>query len=316
MLDLQRFFDGLFLEKAITHLRLVDFARDNVRNMSIVANNPGGIYDDLITATTAAADNLAILSTTKTTDKGSRKGGTSAKDLARTNLEVYVANRYGWARALFGGKNDPRFIATFPSTLRVLIYAPGDDQFEQNILALIAKAHTYATDLPGFEAALISLNNIFTSADTTHGSQTSAVRNDIVTLETAAEALSDQLTDNVLEIAHNNRHSTTAKYTYFNETLLYPQHRLERKKGEPAKNSETDIPIEYFAGKIAKFHNTGAVSLTIGMKLRGVKVGSSFTVEHGHTIRERFDDFFTNGDNLYILNENDTPGIYQLDIIS
>ncbi len=316
MINLQNFFDGLFINKNITHTRLVAFALDNVRNMSIPANNPGGIYDDEISATQAAADNLSTFLTTKTGDKGSRKGGTSAKDLARTNVEVYVANRKGWARALLGGKTDPRFIATFPAPLSAMIYNPSDDVFDTNIQALIAKAHLYATQLPGFETDLTTLYNTFHTADNTHGSQTSAVRTDIVTVDTAAEALDDQLTDNVLMIAHNNRRSQTAAYVYFNVTLLYPEHRLERKKGEPAGRSTTDIPIDYFAGKRTHFHNKGATTLKIGMKLQGLPVGTIFTVAPDGRINKEFSEYFSNGDNLYIVNEDNVPGMYQLDIVS
>ena len=72
----------------------------------------------------------------------------------------------------------------------------------------------------------------------------------------------------------------------------------------------------YFAGKRTHFQNKGAATLKIGMKLSGLPVGTIFTVASGTNINKEFSEYFTNGDNLYIVNDDNVPGMFQLDIIS
>lgn len=314
MIDLQVFCDGLFREPKITFSRLVVFANDNANNME--NNDPTHIYTDAIAATRSAALNLDSLTTKKTIDVGSRMGGTSAKDQARRNIEIYVANHIGWARALFGGKTDPRFVATFPQGMKAF-YGKQNDIFENNLDALIEKSHVYVSVLGvDFETNLNTLKAAYASADTTQGTQKTDVRTDIVTEQMAADVLSDQLTDNVLLIAHNNRRSTTAITLYFNVALLFPIKRKEIKKGKPSANTEVDIcKIEYTAGKVVHILNNGATRLVFGMKLNNQKVGNTVTVEPGQTVKHPFSFFFTNGTSLYVINTGNTEGMFKMDIV-
>ena len=314
MIDLQTFFDGLFLDTKITHPRLVLFAFDNVANMT--NNNPGGIYTDAIEATNAAAENLDSICAQKAGTKGTRKGGTTAKDLARRDAEIYIANHTGWARALFGGKNDPRYVATFPQGMKAFYNVP-DPVFDDNLKALIEKANTYKAILgDAFETDLTLLLNNFKTAGETHTTQTADVRTIIVTEQMAADVLSDQLTDNLLLIARNNRRSKTAAKLYFNVDLLYPHKLKEIKKGTPAANSETEIcPIEYTEDKRTHILNNGAARLTFGMKLNGLKVGKTIALDPGQKANEPFSFYFSNGTSLYVVNNENIEGMFRLEII-
>jgi hypothetical protein len=314
MIDLQVFFDGLFQDPKITHPRLCKFAMDNVHNMS--NNNPGNIYDDAITATTAAATNLDSFTVQKIADLGSRKGGTTAKDHRRRDIEIYVANRIGWTRALFGGKDDPRFVDTFPQGMKAF-YSTTDAIFEDNVTSLIKKAHLYTTELgPVFETDLIALKANYVSAGTTQALQKTAVRSDIVTEQMAADVLSDQLTDNVLLIARHNRRSTTAVSLYFNTTLLFAPKTKEIKKGKLTGSSESEIcKIEYAEGKHIHILNTGATRLTFGMKLNDQKVGNIVSLESCQKSDEPMSYYFGNGTSLYVINNGTTEGMFRMEIV-
>ncbi len=315
MINLQVFFDGLFLDLAITYLRLSIFTRDVLLNLT--NNNPGGIYTDSINATQSANNNLESIMLAKTSDLGTRAGGVSAKNIARRNLEIYCANHIGWARALFGGKDDPRFIATFPKLTKAFYNVAGP-VFEVNIEALISKALLYSSVLgPEFESDLTELYAAYTSADEALGSSKSAVRTDIVTEQMAAEVLSDQLTDVVLLVARNNRKSQTAAKLYFNLDLLYPHTGKEIHKGKIAAHAEAEVcPIDYSHGKRTHIYITGATRLTFGMKLNGVKVGETISLDHGESGNEPFSFYFTNGTSIYVINDTAIEGMYQLDIIA
>lgn len=313
MIDLQNFFDGLFLEKAITYSRLVNYAQDNAASMT--NNNPGLIYDDAILATNAAAANLETMIVGKTGDKGARQGGTASKNIARTNAEVYVANNIGWARSLFGGKNDPRFIETFPQLMKSF-YPVTDQVFEENLVTLTSKANTYIVVLGvDFFNTLTTLVGDLQDSTSAHSSQTVKVRGDIVTVQMAADVLSDQLTDNVLLVARHNRRSQTASKLYFNTTLLYPVKQREYYDRTIEPHTEDDIcPITYAADKIVEFINKGAVKLTFGMKLAGDKVGATIELLPGQEVSKPYSFFFTNGSTFYVINSEGTKGMFHLEI--
>ena len=315
MIDLQRYFEGLFLETIIIFSRLIAFARDNANNME--NNNPGGIYDDSVVATRECATNLEIISSQKLTDKGTKVGGTDAKDLARANLTVYIANQIGWCRSLFGGKNDVRFKATFPNLMKSF-YNKSDVVFKESVDALIAKAHTYSSVLGAdFESKLTAFLLVYTNASTAHGTQMSDVKTDVITEQMAADALSDQLTDNLLLIARNNRRSKTAATLYFTVSLLYPAKRKKIYKGTVAAHGIKDLcDIEYTASKHAKFKNKGSTRLILGMKLNNEKVGELLIIEPSTEVDVEFSYFYSNGDCFYVVNDGEVEGIYQLTITS
>jgi len=315
MFDLQSIFEGFFNDKDITHDRLHTFALDNVRRMTL--NNPGAIYAQNIMDTQAKADDLKAKKTLKTGDKGTQKGATTAKDLERDKIEKYLAVQMPGAVTAFGGKATEGFRATYPHFMDSF-YGVTKEDFSTNVAALIVKANTYVTTLGiPFKDGITGMFATYTAANDTQAMDVVAVSADIDAENASAAILQDQLTDNVCDVAHNNRRSITAKALYFNENLLFGVQHKEIKKGTPEKDSETDIcKIVYSPGKLTHFYNKGAVKLIIGMKLLGVKVGVPFTALPNETVKKAFSDYFTNGDTLYVINPEDSIGMYQLDILS
>lgn len=282
----------------------------------MIANNPGSIYDGSITATTNARNNFHVSIGKKSADKGTTKGDTSAKGIARIALEVYIGNNIGMARGAFGGKTAPKFIETFPR-LMDSFYNVADGTFSTNAATLITKATKFEADLgTPFKTTLTTLFGTYSDASSEQGTGVSTVNTDIINENAYAVILSDQLTANVLLIGSNNRGSQTAVKLYFDIPKLYPVQHKEIKKGQPVGNSETDIAIVYSAGKRTHIHNKGATKLIFGMKLLGVKVGTSITLLPDGKTNQPFSFYFTNGDALYVENPETGTGIYQLDIIS
>jgi hypothetical protein len=315
MESLNNFFGSIFNIRTITHERLYTFAIDHISRMQ--TNNPGDIYNVQIGLTQTAADKLKSKMTKQTGDTGTREGGTSAKDGKRAAIEFYVGNQIGVARGLFGGKADPRFIETYPELMNA-VYGVTDVTFNTNIAALITKAHKYVAVLGSdFEDKLTTMYGEYTTADDSHVTETTAVSTDKTNEAEAALELSDQMTDNAADIGKNNRRSTTAQALYFNVTLLEGAQTKQIKKGTPEAHTDKDIcPIEYAGGKHTKIQNKGAVKLIFGMKLLDVKVGTTFEVLPGKEVNPAFSDYFSNGDALYVVNPEDSIGMFQLDIVS
>ena len=315
MIDLQRIFDGFYNDASITPDRLHTYAIDNIKRMTI--NNPGGVYDQNIIDTQKAADASKASKVTKTSDTGTREGGTSEKDKQRDAIEKYLAIQIQTAVGAFGGKSQTGFIATYPNLMNSFYGATAAD-FDTNVQALIVKAGTYVAVLGvPFQDAITKMYKDYGIADDTHTTDTATVGSDIIYEQLTTQALADQLTDNVCDVAHNNRRSTTAMGLYFTEKLLFPVQTKQIKKGTPAAHSETLIPIVYSAGKRVKAHNKGATVLTIGMMLEGVKVGETITLAPNGEADKAFSYFFTNGDNLYVINEDAVnAGMYVIEIIS
>ncbi len=315
MLDLQKIIDGLFRDASITHERLYNFSIDNIQKMT--NNNPGGIYDDNITNTQTAADNLQTAMSKTTGDTGTRMGGTTAKDAQRTAIENYLALQILNAAVVFGGKTTANYIETYPNGMNSF-YGVNKETFATNVEALITKAIKFESTLgTPFKTAITAMYTAYSTADDNQVNASADVSTDITNESAAATVLADQLTDNVFDIARNNRRSTTALTTFFTLSLLEPQHRKQIKKGNPGKHSETEVcTIEYSAGKRTHIHNTGATKLTFGMKLGGLKVGATITLLPDEKANEPFSFYFTNGDSLYVVNDEDVPGMYQLDIVA
>ena len=315
MIDFQKISDGFFNDEKITPDRLHTYAIDNIKRMKI--NNPGNVYDTNIIETQKKADALKASKVTKTSDTGTREGGTSAKDDERDLIIKYLAIEIPTAVGAFGGKDKAGFIATFPNLMNSFYNATAAD-FATNVEALIIKADTYETVLgTPFKDTITSMYDSYSKADDTHTTDTATVGSDIIYEVLTKQALADQLTDNVCDVAHNNRRSTTAMTLYFTEKLLFGVQTKEIKRGKPAPHSETLIPIVYSSGKRVHAFNKGAAVLTIGMMLEGAKVGETITLAPNGEAKEPFNFFFTNADNLYVINEDAVnAGIYYIEIVS
>ncbi len=315
MKNLQDYFDANFENVKITNTRLLTFADNNILNMT--NNNPASIYDTNISNTQNRVEILRKMINTKTSDIGTRMGGTSEKDTARAAIEKYVANYIGTARGSFGGKDTKGYIETFPNGMDSF-YRVTKEDFSINVNTLVGKAGKYVGVLGiPFQTAITNLYASYTTSSEEQKVDATSVDTDIVNENTAAQNLGDALTDNLYDIAKNNKRSTTAVGLYFNVSLLFPEKHKEIKKGTPAAGADVVIcPIVYSPGKRINIHNKGASTLIFGMMLKGIKVGEFVTLAPNEESKEAFDFYFSNGDELYVMNTGAIAGIFQLYIIS
>ena len=314
MIAPQKIIDGLFQDRDIIAERLYNFAVDSTSKFE--NNNPDGIYDDNISNSQTAAANLHSARTQKTGDIGTRIGGTTAKDNARTSIEKYLAIQILAAAVAFGGKQTPNFKETYPNGMESF-YKVSKENFSINVEVLIVKALKFV-DILGipFKTTITSMFDTYSNANDTQLEAVSDVSTDITLEKAAALVLADQLTDNLCDVGHYNRRSKTALDTYFDFSLLYPAKQKEIHKGKPASHTETEVcGIEYSDGKRTHIHNQGAAILIFGMKLNGVKVGETFTLLPDQKANLAFKDYFSNGTSIYVINNTEIAGMFQLDII-
>ncbi|MEI8204691.1 MAG: hypothetical protein WCH34_16855, partial [Bacteroidota bacterium] len=301
MIDLQKIIDGLFYDEAITNERLLACGIDNISRMT--NNNAGNEYDDNITNTTTACDELKAAMVLTKSDTGTRKGGRTAKDNARTAIEKYLALQILAAAVAFQGKKTQGYEETFPNGMDSF-YSVSKETFALNVETLINKATKYVAVLGvPFKNTLTSMFATYTTANDNLIDAKTDVGDDRTDEDEKALTLADQLTDNLCLVGHYNRRSKTALAEFFDLSLLYPQHRTKIFKGNPAAHSETEVcEIEYSAGKRVHIHNTGIGPLTFGFKLNGIKVGEITTLKNDEKSNESFEHYFTNGTSIYVLN--------------
>ncbi len=315
MKNLQEYFNAHFEDKNITNVRLLTFADNNILNMT--NNNPASIYDTNISNTQSGVDILRKMINAKSSDTGTRMGGTSEKDTARVAIEKCIAEFIGTARGNFGGKDTKGYIETFPNGMNSF-YRVNKEDFSINVNTLVGKAGKYVGVLGiPFQTNITDLYATYTTASDEQKVDTSNVDTDLVNENTAAQNLGVALTDNLFDIAKNNKRSTTAVGLYFNTSLLFPEKHKEIKKGTPAAGADVVIcPIVYSPGKRINIQNKGASILIFGMMLKGIKVGEFVTLAPNEESKEAFDFYFSNGDELYVMNTGAIAGIFQLDIVS
>ncbi len=315
MIDGQKIIDGFFYEKAIIHERLLACAIDNINRMTNM--NAGHEYDDNIANTSTAVDNLKAAMLQAKVDVGTRIGGTSAKDDSRAAIEKYISLQILAAAVAFEGKTTPSYKETFPNGMDSF-YKVSKDTFATNVEALTKKAAKFV-DVLGvpFKTAITSMFASYSSANDLLSEAKAHVGTDKTHENAMALVLADQLTDNLCDVGHYNRRSKTALANFFNMSLLYPQHRTLIFKDKPVAHSETEVcEIEYSAGKRLHIHNTGSCPLTFGFKLNGIKVGETTTLQNDEKSNEPFEYYFTNGTTIYVLNSEDVPGMFTLEIVA
>jgi hypothetical protein len=218
MIDLRRFFLNPFLDEGISIDETVNYTSNHLARM--IANNPGAVFNTIITATSTKLDALDATLTEETGKLGIQKAKTLAKDTFREGLHKDIAKIHGDFVASFG-PDSPEVTEAFPEGQSV--FANCDDSLLENKLdALNATVTTYSASLKpatvALAGSLLSIWIALYAAATTGraGRETSAGARRV-----AALALKDQLFTNLLTIA-NQFHNDEAK-----ADLYCPQHFLE-----------------------------------------------------------------------------------------
>ena len=310
MKTIKNLFANLFMVAAITNLRLIDFAQDMLARLN--KNNPGNIYDAIIADTQVLITNLLATLGNRSTDSSTYSGSTLSKSIARAQLYNYLKRKEGLIKDKFG-KPSPEYNEFFPQGLTGYLRAT-DAEFRIMAQTAVAKATQYESTLgAAFKTELNDLYKAYDSAFNTQDTNKSNISTASAEEQAAELSLERQLTTNSLFIAYHNVDNATAFDTYFNTNLLYPPHRVQRKKGKaPASATSQVMTLIYSAGKILRLRNKGAATLSFQFWLDNMPVGTAITVLAGEEVDKQFSDFFSNGDSLKVSNPTVIEGMYEV----
>ena len=314
MIQLEDIFQNFFADEKITTERLKAFAQDNVSRLT--ANNPGSVYNSIITATNTRITELDTAITARASDAGAQTGSVFTKDAARAAFQDYISRKEGLVKSTFG-KPSAQYNEFFPQGLSAFHKAT-DEEFLNLAQTAVEKATTYETELGAtFKTELTALFNAYKDAlEATIDSkgETSDAQTDE---RLATYNLQIQLVTNVHTVALQNIEQGELALTYFNQSLLFAQQRKHLYKGELAANESKEVcTFEYGTGKSFRIKNKGAQAFTVQMKFNGALVGNAFTVASGKELEKTFPDFYTVGNALQISSTGTLPGEYYIEELS
>ena len=314
MINLEMLFNDLFNEGKITNERLGTFTLDHIGR--VTANNPGSVFNTIITNTHNAFDAFGDAYQLKGANIGDQKGKTITKNQAREAFTNYIRQQEGTIRGKFGVESEP-YQQFFPQGLNAFNKAT-DTGYMGLVNNIIARANQYIADLgTPFRDEVVALGQAYKDAESAQTNEKGDVSNARGGLRTERTDLTKQLTINVLTIALQFPLETEKANIYFNTSLLFAQKRKRIYKGEPAAGATVQVTkIVFEAGKFVKMENKGATSLTFQMYLQGNPVGNSFTVEAVSELEKKMSDFYGTADALKVTNTGSVIGKYVVELIA
>jgi hypothetical protein len=299
------------------------FGQDSLARL--VANNPGGIYSALISATTTAYNNYATALATEAHSASVKEGSTITVDQLKKQFIDLVAMKEGIIRGTFG-KDSAQYEVFFPQ---------GMDEYHQstkgNIQMLMSRFLAACTDyraqLPeGFSTQFETLVASYGNARTTQLGHIGTTDGHKLTTANMRNILELQLMKNLLTIAMNNIGNPAVLEVYFDQSII---RRPTRKKtegelaeeepmaGQVAPASKATIKHGGFdANTGISLRNTGSTVLqfyTANMPDDPVP-GSRVELQPGEEV-ETFASEMGAEDNLFLMVYNtssDTAGSYEV----
>lgn len=217
MLKITRFAENHFDSKNISDAKLKEFAEFNIQGMS--NNNPGGIYDTLVTDTTTFYTGYFGAMTDEQTKTSLKEGKTVTMNLKLDAFVEFVRRKEGLIRSQYG-ENSAEYQEFYPQ---------GITQYnrmnlaEATILmtAYVNAATVHQADLGA--AFATEATNLTTEFETAREDQQSLMMivsgKKSVTASTRDE-LEIQLMKNVLTIALNNIGNPEAMKAYFDQSII------------------------------------------------------------------------------------------------
>lgn len=307
-------FSDFFDNERISNLRLDTYAKDHLAR--IVANNPGSVFDSIITNTQDAISKFGQALNAIGGDIGDRKASTFTKNQAREAFNAFIRQKEGIIKGTFG-KPSAAYTQFFPDGLSPFSTA-SDQGYELLLNNIKDRAAQYETELGiPFGTQVNQLADAYLNAEADQTDEKGDVSASRDQLADVTRKLQAQLTINALTIALQFPLDTTKYNVYFDTSLLFPQKRKHIFRGEPAAGALVKVTdLTYEAGTTIRMKNKGASPLQFQMHLQGNPVGEAFTVENGQTLSQRMDEFFTSADSLFVTNLGTLIGKYEVDEIA
>lgn len=260
MLNLINFFRILFNTSRISDLNLRKFCEDNIQRM--IANNPGGTYNILITDTTTAYNGYYGAITDEDARTAVKEGSTIAMNNAMKDFQVNISKNEGFVRGTFG-KTAPIYQEFFPHGLTE--YSNANLQgvgVLMDRMVTAATAHQAELGVP-FLTLFTNLRDTFNTVRTAQLNLIGEVAGKKDVTETTRDEVEIQLMKNVLFIAYNNVGNTSAANTYFDQSFIRPQKQRTYTDGAPANETVHVVERTFNADDEIICKNTGDSSWTI-----------------------------------------------------
>lgn len=211
--------EDLFDNKNLSNDNLRAYSQDHLLRLSIPANNPGGIYSGIITATTNAFTAFFGKMDNEATQDAINQGLTQTTEAARANAIGYVSKLHNLVSFKFGTSGNP-YQQFYPHGLSEYHDANLDQLpglFTRIVTA--ANAHLLVSN-PAEVAELITLTSAYNNARLAQLTGFGTVE----TLQTGRRedrtTLTLQLTTNLLTIAINNLGNPDGFNNYYNPSYL------------------------------------------------------------------------------------------------
>jgi len=219
MLNPERFTNDLLDNEKLWDYNLRAFTEDHLLRLSIPANNPGGIYSPLITATTTAYNTFFGAMSSETIKRAISEGLTITMENNRTAVIGYLSQLQGLIKFVFT-ETSPTYQEFYP-----LGMSEYHDANLPQLPVLLArfKAAADAHLLPTYSTEVTELGNRITGFTTARNAQQTTL-GEIETLQTGRredrKALTVQLTTNLLTIAIQNIGNPDNYNNYYNPGYL------------------------------------------------------------------------------------------------
>lgn len=258
MINLNAIFKNHFDTREISDDNMRKFSETNLDRM--ISNNPGGIYDTLITNTTTVYNDYFGAITDEDVKAAIKEGSTIAMNNAMEEFKLTVSQKEGIIRGTYG-KDSPTYQEFFPHGLTE--YSKASLENVPTLMSrMVTSATTHQADLGvDFVTLFTTLESTFTTARTAQLTLIGEVAGKKDATATMRDAVEVQLMTNVLTIALNNIGNIEAVNNYFDQSFI---RRKEQKtySGDVAGGSTVNIAERTFEeSDDIVLKNTGDVAL-------------------------------------------------------
>ena len=242
MIRIERLFENLFDDKEISVSEITNFSGHYIEKVR--ANNPGGIYDDMLTDTETKHGDLVKAVSDEKTDESEREGRTKDMDDVVSDFKVSVSRVEGLISYTFGRKSG-KYQEFYPQGVTEY-NRMGLEQTETLIERFAKAVNKYAADLPAavpteFNAHLQD----FKDARKEQLKEKAEEKGSEDAIKVAKLALQLQLTGNVLTIAGNNIANPEAAKVYFDQNLLNEAAGQPVSRIKESVDGSSKKPIQY-----------------------------------------------------------------------
>lgn len=220
MINFKTFFINHLDTKAVSDNTLKELTQKHLTSMS--ENNPGGIYDTLITDTTQAYTNYFGAMTDEATKIAIKEGKTVTMNIKLTAFKDFVSQQEGLIRSKWGTESE-EYQEFYPQGITEYTKAPLES-IEQIMERYKNAATAHQADVGApFVTDVTTLIDEFIAARQSQISLMAIVEGKKSETSVNRDVVEIQVMKNILIIASNNVGDPSKLEDYFDQSLIRPQ---------------------------------------------------------------------------------------------